>query len=151
MTRDMGVALAKQGIRVNALCPGFTYTALTKTMTNLPQMRAKLEALHPMGRLAEPGEIAQASTVPCFRRSVVYHRCMPCSRWWLHRTVESQKDNPMHLRSATNRTTPIILVPVPPCHLLRRPCISAVAPDHLEPSLREMWSFAEQVREVSAK
>lgn len=52
----------------------------------------------------------------------------------------------MHLRSATNRTTPIILVPVPPCHLLRRPCISAVAPDHLEPSLREMWSFAEQVR-----
>lgn len=52
----------------------------------------------------------------------------------------------MHLRSATNRTTPIILVPVPPCHLLRRPCISAVAPDRLEPSLREMWSFAEQVR-----
>ena len=61
MTRDMGVAFAKQGIWVNALCPGFTYTSLTKTMTNLPQMRAKLEALHQMGRLAEPGEIAQAA------------------------------------------------------------------------------------------
>jgi len=30
-------------------------------MTNLPQMRAKLEALHQMGRLAEPGEIPQAA------------------------------------------------------------------------------------------
>ena len=52
----------------------------------------------------------------------------------------------MHLRSAMNRTTPKILVAVPPHHLLRRPCISVVAADHVGPSLREMWSFAEQVR-----
>ncbi|MEX0761478.1 MAG: SDR family oxidoreductase [Dehalococcoidia bacterium] len=61
MSRDMGVNLAKQGIRVNALCPGFTYTNLTKTLTDQPEMREKLESLHPMGRLGEPDEIAKAA------------------------------------------------------------------------------------------
>ena len=32
MTRDMGVNLAKHSIRVNALCPGFAYTNLTKSI-----------------------------------------------------------------------------------------------------------------------
>ena len=61
MTRDMGVAFAKRGVRVNALCPGFTYTNLTKSLTDDADMRVELESLHPMGRLGEPIEIAYAA------------------------------------------------------------------------------------------
>ena len=61
MTRDMGVALAKSGIRVNALCPGFTYSNLTRALTDDPETLAKLESLHPIGRLGEPIEVAYAA------------------------------------------------------------------------------------------
>jgi NAD(P)-dependent dehydrogenase (short-subunit alcohol dehydrogenase family) len=61
LTRDMGVSLAKQGIRVNALCPGFSYTPLTKTLTDEADTHEKLKALHPMGRLGEAKEIAHAA------------------------------------------------------------------------------------------
>ena len=61
MTRDMGVAFANRGVRVNALCPGFTYTNLTKSLTDDADMRVQLESLHPMGRLGEPIEIAYAA------------------------------------------------------------------------------------------
>jgi NAD(P)-dependent dehydrogenase (short-subunit alcohol dehydrogenase family) len=61
LTRDMGVALAKDGVRVNSLCPGFTYTALTKTLTDDSDAHARLVSLHPMGRLGQPVEIAQAA------------------------------------------------------------------------------------------
>lgn len=61
MTRDMAVALAKDGIRVNALCPGFSYTALTESLTQNPKILKKLEKLHPMGRLGQPEETAYAA------------------------------------------------------------------------------------------
>ncbi len=61
MTRDMGIAFAKRGVRVNALCPGFTYTNLTKSLTDEADTRMHLESLHPMGRLGEPIEIAYAA------------------------------------------------------------------------------------------
>jgi NAD(P)-dependent dehydrogenase (short-subunit alcohol dehydrogenase family) len=61
LTRDMGVALAKEGIRVNALCPGFAYTALTETLTDDADTHERLKSLHPMGRLGEADEIAKAA------------------------------------------------------------------------------------------
>jgi len=61
LTRDMAVHFAKSGVRVNALCPGFVYTALTKKLTDDPAMLKYLTDRHPMGRLARPEEIARAA------------------------------------------------------------------------------------------
>lgn len=78
MTRDMGVAFAKHGVRVNALCPGFTYTALTKSLTDDDDMRLHLESLHPMGRLGEPIEIAYAALyLASDESSFVTASCLP--------------------------------------------------------------------------
>jgi NAD(P)-dependent dehydrogenase (short-subunit alcohol dehydrogenase family) len=61
LTRDMAVHFAREGVRVNALCPGFVYTNLTKALTDKPESRKFLEERHPMGRLGQPEEIAKAA------------------------------------------------------------------------------------------
>jgi NAD(P)-dependent dehydrogenase (short-subunit alcohol dehydrogenase family) len=58
MTRDMGVRLAGEGIRVNAVCPGFIYTALTENVTGTPEVHAMMQQLHPMGRMGQAEEVA---------------------------------------------------------------------------------------------
>jgi NAD(P)-dependent dehydrogenase (short-subunit alcohol dehydrogenase family) len=61
LTRDMAVHFARDGVRVNALCPGFVYTPLTRKLTEDPATREFLVERHPMGRLGQPGEIAAAA------------------------------------------------------------------------------------------
>jgi len=61
LTRDMAVRFAREGIRVNALCPGFVYTGLTKRLTDDPDSLTFLVDRHPMGRLGQPAEIAAAA------------------------------------------------------------------------------------------
>lgn len=58
LTRDLGVRFAKQGIRVNAVCPGFVYTPLTAGIAADAELHGKIQARCPMGRLGEPEEIA---------------------------------------------------------------------------------------------
>ncbi len=62
LTRDLALQVAGKAIRVNAVCPGFVYTNLTKTVTDSPNMHAALVAKHPIGRLGEPAEIASVIT-----------------------------------------------------------------------------------------
>jgi NAD(P)-dependent dehydrogenase (short-subunit alcohol dehydrogenase family) len=61
MSRELGVEFARQGIRVNALCPGPVNTPLlTELFANDPE-RAQRRLVHvPMGRFGEPEEIAAA-------------------------------------------------------------------------------------------
>lgn len=58
LTRDLGVRVASEGIRVNAVCPGFTYTPLTANVTGDEAVHEQMKALHPMGRMGQPDEVA---------------------------------------------------------------------------------------------
>jgi NAD(P)-dependent dehydrogenase (short-subunit alcohol dehydrogenase family) len=61
MTRELGVQFAREGIRVNALCPGPVATPLLIELFAKDPERAARRLVHvPMGRFAEPSEIAAA-------------------------------------------------------------------------------------------
>jgi NAD(P)-dependent dehydrogenase (short-subunit alcohol dehydrogenase family) len=62
MTRELGVQFAREGVRVNALCPGPVNTPLLQELFAKDQDRAQRRLVHvPMGRFAEPEEIANAA------------------------------------------------------------------------------------------
>jgi len=59
LTRVAALQYARRGIRINAVCPGAVRTALTRpAIESLGE--AGLAAFHPIGRIAEPREIAEA-------------------------------------------------------------------------------------------
>lgn len=61
MTRELGVQFARQGIRVNALCPGPANTPLLAELFAKDPVRAERRLVHvPMGRFAEAEELAAA-------------------------------------------------------------------------------------------
>jgi NAD(P)-dependent dehydrogenase (short-subunit alcohol dehydrogenase family) len=61
MSRELGVQFARQGIRVNALCPGPVNTPLLQELFAKDPERAARRLVHvPVGRFAEPEEIAGA-------------------------------------------------------------------------------------------
>ncbi len=61
MSRELGVQFARQGIRVNALCPGPVNTPLLQELFAKDPERAARRLVHiPAGRFAEPDEIASA-------------------------------------------------------------------------------------------
>lgn len=61
MSRELGVQFAREGIRVNALCPGPVNTPLLKELFAKDPERAARRLVHvPVGRFAEPEEIASA-------------------------------------------------------------------------------------------
>lgn len=61
MSRELGVQFARQGVRVNALCPGPVNTPLLQELFAKDPERAARRLVHvPLGRFAEPEEIASA-------------------------------------------------------------------------------------------
>jgi NAD(P)-dependent dehydrogenase (short-subunit alcohol dehydrogenase family) len=62
MSRELGVQFARQGVRVNALCPGPVNTPLLQELFAKDPEKAKRRLVHlPMGRFAEATEIANGA------------------------------------------------------------------------------------------
>jgi NAD(P)-dependent dehydrogenase (short-subunit alcohol dehydrogenase family) len=61
LTKSAALDYAASGVRVNAVCPGLVNTPLIAEMiTENPELHEHLVASHPLGRIAEPEEVADA-------------------------------------------------------------------------------------------
>lgn len=62
LTKAAALDVAAHGIRVNALCPGLVRTPMLEAAERSGFMtREQMNAMEPLGRLAEPSEIAEAA------------------------------------------------------------------------------------------
>ncbi|MCC6312770.1 MAG: SDR family oxidoreductase [Thermomicrobiales bacterium] len=58
LTRVMAADLARYGIRVNGIVPGSIVTPLTRPLYDDPVTHAAMTALHPIGRVGQPEDMA---------------------------------------------------------------------------------------------
>ena len=63
LARSIALDYAGDGIRSNAVCPGMAETPMTKWRLDQPDLRAAIEAGIPIGRVAQPEEVAEAITL----------------------------------------------------------------------------------------
>jgi NAD(P)-dependent dehydrogenase (short-subunit alcohol dehydrogenase family) len=70
LTKSAALTCAREGIRVNAIMPGVTQTDMVRgVMAQGPEVRQALENFAPMGRMAQPEEIAEAALWLCSERA----------------------------------------------------------------------------------
>jgi len=60
LTKTIAIDYAKASIRCNAVCPAGVDTPGVASMISDPKMRAWFDAMHPLGRMGMPQEIAEA-------------------------------------------------------------------------------------------
>jgi NAD(P)-dependent dehydrogenase (short-subunit alcohol dehydrogenase family) len=60
LTKASAMEYAAEGIRVNAVCPGHIDTPMLARGMNDPQRKAQMLARHPIGRIGDPEDVAQA-------------------------------------------------------------------------------------------
>jgi NAD(P)-dependent dehydrogenase (short-subunit alcohol dehydrogenase family) len=59
LTQNAAIEYSRLGIRVNAVGPGFIRTPLIADLESNEEIRKQLVAMHPIGRLGEPEEVAE--------------------------------------------------------------------------------------------
>ena len=70
LTRTVGMAYATQGIRVNAVCPGAIDTPMVQgVMRSNPETIKLIGAMHPMNRIGQASEVADAVLFLCSTRA----------------------------------------------------------------------------------
>lgn len=60
LTRSMAAQLGPEGIRVNAVCPGFIDTPMLAGALSVPGLRERFEGSAALGRIGQPVEIGHA-------------------------------------------------------------------------------------------
>jgi NAD(P)-dependent dehydrogenase (short-subunit alcohol dehydrogenase family) len=66
LTKSAALEYARQGVRVNAVCPGYTDTPMVRGMVEtVPQMERVTTNASPMRRLGEPAEVAETVVWLC--------------------------------------------------------------------------------------
>jgi NAD(P)-dependent dehydrogenase (short-subunit alcohol dehydrogenase family) len=65
LTRSLAIAWAKEGIRVNALAPGWIETPLTEVLRNDPERSRAILDRTPLGRWGRPEDLAGAAVFLC--------------------------------------------------------------------------------------
>ncbi|TSD90429.1 SDR family oxidoreductase [Mycobacterium sp. KBS0706] len=65
LTRSLAIAYAEDGIRVNAVAPGWIATPLTQALQDDPARSGAILGRTPMGRWGRPEEVAQAVAFLC--------------------------------------------------------------------------------------
>ncbi|HEY3177945.1 MAG TPA: SDR family oxidoreductase [Casimicrobiaceae bacterium] len=65
LTKSLAIAYASDGIRVNAVAPGWVRTSLTQALQNDSERSSTILARTPQGRWAEPADIAGAVVFLC--------------------------------------------------------------------------------------
>lgn len=60
LTRAAALDYIAKGIRINAVCPGATRTPLLESWFQNPEVEQHVMKLHPIGRIADPAELARA-------------------------------------------------------------------------------------------
>jgi NAD(P)-dependent dehydrogenase (short-subunit alcohol dehydrogenase family) len=66
LTKTAALEFGAQGVRVNAICPGTAYSRMVDDwLQGDPENLAQVAALHPIGRIANPEEIAEAAIWLC--------------------------------------------------------------------------------------
>ncbi|KAJ5766761.1 uncharacterized protein N7511_004377 [Penicillium nucicola] len=65
LTRSAAMDFASEGIRVNAVCPSWVNTPMINDNKELAQVHKRLTEVVPLGRIAEPEEIADVALYLC--------------------------------------------------------------------------------------
>jgi NAD(P)-dependent dehydrogenase (short-subunit alcohol dehydrogenase family) len=69
LTKSAALDYIKDGIRINAVCPGGTQTAMLAEWFKDPEVERTAKAATPIGRMADPAEIARAVLFLCSEES----------------------------------------------------------------------------------
>jgi len=66
LTKTAALEFGAQGVRINAICPGTAYSRMVDDwLQGDPENLAQVAGLHPIGRIANPEEIAEAAIWLC--------------------------------------------------------------------------------------